>query len=602
MSDFIFSNQQMEKGKLTKEIHSIYHEDFPEVDEFLGAWGILAISRNLYKGFQIFENTEFLCAVIGGPVLFFRDNSFLVQESETEGTEAILKRWQEGQMHWDEDLSGPFVVLIINKKNAEILCVTDIMSFIPVYIHQDLKSLMLATHSDALARAAGQQFNMDVVSKVDFILHGIVTYPYTVYRNIAQIPPASIHFTRLGFHNLSSEFYWVPEESGSYASINKAGEDLRKAFQSYIEKATVGMTHIAQFISGGEDSRVLSAILPNEIDREAYIFLDSMNREGYRAKKAADAYGAHFNLYTRSRTYYLEILPAAVNMIGDGGEYVHAHTLKFYKSCKLREYPAVFGGFCSDSLLKGECILKPKGISRLPFIPQMKRKNLLRGDPVNNPVFAKEILKEVVKRREEHLNFIKTYRKDSAEEWFELWPSSLNDASTNVHVNRRLFRSYEPFMANEIVKISAKTPQKWKLNRRLFHRMAKPYLQKTKWLFHSDGRLPYFPWYLNSYIQLVTWSYQQVSQRIGLQKEYQGPWGEWNWLIESGEFQKYIDKYKDGSKVMSNAFNVEDINDVFRNLLVKQQISLLQTLYSNQKSLEEIEGELVQEKYKAPLT
>lgn len=595
MSDFIFSNQWLEKGKLTKEIHSIYHEDFPEVEEFVGDWGTLAISRNLYRGFQVFENSGYLCAVIGGPVLFFRNNSFLVQGLDIEGTEAVLERWLKGQMNWDDDLSGPFVVLIIDKTSSEIRCVTDILSYIPVYIYKDSQSFMLSTHSDALARVSKQQLNVDVVSKVDFILHGVVCYPYTVYRNISQIPPASIHLVQPESNNLISEFYWVPEESGGYKSIYKAGEDLDKALQSYVLKTTEGMTHIAQFISGGEDSRVLSAVLPNRLEREAFVFLDSMNREGILAKKAAEAYGAHFNLQTRNKEFYLEILPAAVNMIGDGGEFIHAHTLNLYKSSKLRDYPAVFGGFCSDTLLKGACIDKARGIRHFPFIPEVKRKKKLRKQDVNNPVFKKEILKEVAKRREAHLNFVKTYRKNSAEEWFELWPFSLIDAGTNVQVNRRLFRIYEPFMANEIVKIASITPQHWKLNRRLFYKMAKPYLKKTKWLMHSDGRLPYFPWYVNSFLQVGTWGYQQLSKRIGLVKEFQGPWGEWKWLFESGEFQKYIDKYQDGFRLMDNAFTEKNIDNVLRSFNMNQRFGLLQTLYSNQKILMKIEEESVQE-------
>ena len=595
MSDFIFSNQQMEKGKLTKEIHAIYHEDFPEVEEFLGEWGTLAVSRNLYQGFQVFENPEYLCAVIGGPVLFFRDNSFLVQESDTAGTEAVFKRWQEGQMRWDEDLSGPFVVMIINKKNAEILCVTDIMSFIPVYIHQDLKSLMLATHSDALARVSNQQLDMDLVSKVDFILHGVVTYPYTVYQNITQIPPASEHSSKPALLDMNSEPYWLPMEPKKYKTIDKTAKDLRSALVKYVANVTEEMPRIAQFISGGEDSRVLSGLLPSKLERDAFIFLDGMNREGVRAKKAADAYGARFNLFTRAKTHYLEVLPSAADMVGDGAEYVHAHTLKLHKLSKLAEYPAVFGGFYADSVLKGDCIVKPEITGRFPFMPQMKRRNHSRGQPINHSVFTKSVLKEVADRRSRHLEFVERFRGETAEEWFELWPSSMNYAIPNLHVNRRLFRSYEPFMANEIVKISAAAPQKWMLNRRLFQRAAKPFLKQTKWLFHSDGHLPYFPWYLNSFIQFGVWGYQQASTRLGLVKGYQGPWGEWKSILESGEFRDSINEYSDGMDAMKMVFAEKDLNRAFKSkdFTTTQRINLLQTLYSNQKSIEFIEERLI---------
>src|SRR5699024_10278447 len=97
--------------------------EVPLVDEFHGRWGSLAISRNLYNGFQVLETTQHICVVIGGPVLCFQENSFLIQNSETAGTEAIYNRWLEGNIKWDQDLSGPFVVLIIFKNNSECLCI-----------------------------------------------------------------------------------------------------------------------------------------------------------------------------------------------------------------------------------------------------------------------------------------------------------------------------------------------------------------------------------------------------------------------------------------------------------------------------------------------
>ena len=92
----------------------------------------------------------------------------------------------------------------------------------------------------------------------------------------------------------------------------------------------------------GEDSRLISALLPKDIQRDAFIFLDGMNREGKIAEKAAVAYGAEFNLATRSKTFYLDILPECTDLVGSGSQYAHVHTYKFHKSCQLDEYPAVF--------------------------------------------------------------------------------------------------------------------------------------------------------------------------------------------------------------------------------------------------------------------
>lgn len=65
--------------------------------------------------------------------------------------------------------------------------VTDLMSFIPLYQFIDSENVMVSSHSDALARSANQMNRIDLVSKIDFILHGVITYPYTVYKNVKQL-------------------------------------------------------------------------------------------------------------------------------------------------------------------------------------------------------------------------------------------------------------------------------------------------------------------------------------------------------------------------------------------------------------------------------
>lgn len=586
MSDFIFSKKTIKSGILTNEIQSIYDtDDIPSVKEYHGKWGSLAVSENIYKGFQSYESDNHICLVIGGPVLTFQDNKFLINGTDLTGTKAIYEKMITNTIKWDKDLSGPFVVFIINKETTEVTCITDLMSFIPVYTFRDFENLLFSSHVDILARITNQQKDIDVVSVVDFILHGVVTYPYTVYSKIKQVAPASMHIIKSNSFDVETQHYWLPLEEDMYNSIKEAAGDLRLGIQKYVDLITVGMSNMAQFISGGEDSRVLSALLPKECKRDAYIFLDELNREGKVAKRAASAYGANFKVSTRSKFHYLDIMPNSVRLIGCGSQYFHAHTFGFHKSCGLSDYPAVFGGLFSDALLKGARIKKIRGSSRFPFIPQIKKRGYSNAKCVQNSFFKPEVLTQITKRRRDHLEYVKTFRRDSAEEWFELWPSSMNLNIPNLYVNRRLFRSYEPFMSNDIVKISALIPQKWKINRRVFHKAAKPLLKPTKWLLHGEGRLPYFPWYINCFVQFFVWSYYQFGIKVGFYKSNEGPWNEWDLVINSPQWDQAKLKYLNGLKVVSSSLQEQDINKLFKgnNLNYVQKINLLQTLYSFHK-------------------
>lgn len=585
MSDFIYSNINVSNKDLTNKIRSIYDEDAPSILEYHGNWGSLAVSKNVYEGFQPYETEEHIFVVIGGPALNFQEKSFFSEDGNSK-TKKLYNRWLEKKVIWDEDLSGPFTILIICKQLGKIICITDLMSFIPVFKYQTSNRLLLATHVDVIAQLSQNENSYDDVSVADFIIHGVVTYPYTFYSEIRQISPASTHNYIVQTDSFISTNYWIPQEQNMYQSIDKAAEDLRKGLEEYIKLTTRNEVQIAQFISGGEDSRMLSGILPYSCDRQAYVFLDDMNREGVRAQKAAEAYGAKFNIGKRNQIHYLEILPACSNLIGAGFEYTHAHSYKFHKSCNLENYNAVFGGLFSDALLKGARIRKVKGLARLPFLPQFKSLRYSAASAVENSEMTTAVLTELTERRKRHLEYLSEFRNESVEEWFELWPSSMNKNIPNLHVNRRLFPAYEPFMSNQVVKISALTPQKWKLNRRLFHKTAKPFLKKTKWLLHGDGRLPYFPWYINSFVQLFTWSFQQIGTKTGLVKGNQESWAEWKKLLKSDEWNKMVSFYVEKMESPIPIFKKHNLKELLTkdSLKMKERINLLQTLQIYKKN------------------
>src|SRR5690554_2672165 len=100
------------------------------------------------------------------------------------------------------------------------------------------------------------------------------------------------------------------------------------------------MTKVAQFISAGEDSRSLSGLLPERLNRDAFVFLDSMNREGRIAEKVAHAYGAKFHMGKRHPLHYIHIMDEASALVGSGHEYMHCHSLRFDKEFNLDAYPA----------------------------------------------------------------------------------------------------------------------------------------------------------------------------------------------------------------------------------------------------------------------
>jgi asparagine synthetase B (glutamine-hydrolysing) len=585
MSDFIYSSRPKPPGRLAGHIRSIYRRDPPEVAEYHGEWGSLGVSRNLYNGFQPMETDRHVVVVIGGPVLDFQSNLFLTGRDPVAGTRALWERVQSGKMRWDDDLSGPFVVLSVDKAGRTISLVTDLLMFIPVHRCFRDGVLTLGTHVDALAAEVGRAEDLDFVSVLDFIVNGTVTHPFSFYENILQCSPATVYDYEVidGGCRPAREgsVYWQPRETHGYADIREAARAIRDGLINHVDRVTEGMTHVAHFLSGGEDSRAVAGLLPQRLKRDAYIFLDGMNRQGRIAEKAARAYGSRLTVGFREKTHYLDILPEASDLIGSGRAYMHAHTLGFHKTCGLSRYPAVFGGYLADTFLKGYYMRNPRVHGRFPFLPQFVVWKQPSCAPLKNKIFSETIRRRVYERRKQWLESMEALRPESAPEWSRIYPRTMGESGPNLCSNRRLFRTYEPFISNQVIKVAAGVPQSWKLNRSLFLKAVRPFLRPSRCIFHVEGYWPYFPWWINGPVHFWLWGWRKAGTLSGLVREYQGSWADWDRIMRGEKWQETIGRHRQGLASLGRLTTEPGVEKLFfGNVLSRSQKNyLLQTLY-----------------------
>lgn len=580
MSDYIFSSIPVEKDALTSALSHIYLNSDPKCIEFHGGWGSLAVSEGLYFGFQPYETQEHLIAIIGGPLLKFSGNEFLAwSQNGFEGTKRIYDRWLSGQLRVENDLSGPFVILVIDKVKNKSLVITDLMNFIPVWsLGNESEGFVHSSYVDAIAmlKKFGQR-DLDAASAAEFTHTGVVTYPHSMYRNIYQLPPASqITFDNASKAQTADEYYRF-DQIDFNSDVDLFGAKLNRAVKEYVSEATEYFDDLALFISGGEDSRAVLSFLPQEKNRSAFIFLDEFNREGRIAEKAAKAYGASFKLITRDRLNYLKIIKPASRLVGSGGQYFHAHTYNYSDQAGLRNYGAVFGGFAADRLLKGEYVKKSKVCGLLPFLPQFQRRKQVDRRLVNGALFSPEIRSEIQRRHANHLAQIQAFRPDdSVVEWSKIWPSSMALGAPNTHANRRLFRSYEPFFDNEVVKLSATIPVSKKLNRRVYHSAMKRQFAKSKSLRHANGCYPYLSKWSNIPIHGMFWFLSYLKRKMKPSVN-DGPWGDWRFMVQSDLWKEWEDKACK-SPLLPKAIETENFKEQFSSFSPVQKVNAFHLL------------------------
>lgn len=537
MTDFLYSSRTCSPGELSDRLKELSHITELKSTEIHGSWGSLCLLAPRYSGFQYIETPEMLFVVIGGPLFQGRSPAPDLGLRSDKVTREIFELYRKGDIDWALDLSGPFSILIIDKYESSVRCITDHMLYVPVYTGKSPNATILGTHVDAVATQAGRRTSYDAAGVADFVLHGIVTHPYTIYDGVTQLEPGAIH-TFSGsngrlMQNRPTDTYWLPHEHTNFPTIRHAAEELRLAVRTYINRVTDNMETAGVFLSGGEDSRAIAAALPPHVEKLGYLFVDRHNREAKVAKAVAAVLGVDLEIVHRHPEHYIHILGAATALVGGGHQFGHAHSLGFSSMLNMSALPAVFGGYISDSLLKGASARYSRAAKRLPFAPRMP----LRGEDVTNPIkcshFSDDILEELNTRRSSHFLRILRFRNpDFAQEWFTLWPMTMRIGIPNVHVNRRLFASYEPFLSLDVLRIATTVPIHWKTNRRLFWLAMRQHLSRTASVPHADGGWPALPWWANVLPKAATWLNDGTMRRLRL-RPHQGPWADWTSIMNN---------------------------------------------------------------------
>ena len=527
MSDFLFSSRRVEPGRLASVVESAYREvGGLSCAEFHGEWGSLAVGATLYADLDPIETDRFILAVVGGPWMRGAGSS-----KHAASTAAILDLIEQGRLRQESDLSGPFVLLVVDKPSGEVRIFTDLLAFIPVFrtnTRDDSTRIVLGSHVDQVAQEAGRDGELDPISIVDALIHGRVTFPATYYPGVAQVTPASVLTIRRG-EPLQEQISWEPRETEGFRDLREAADALREALGSAVAAITRGCESAALMLSGGADSRVILASIPPSVRAIGFTFTDRPNRETRLAARVARDYGADWRHGLRDTAYYARQLLPGARLVGreSQGWQIHAYGLR--ETLGLADQPVVLGGLLSDTFLKGMFAFPQertfRGIkyapsrpgNREPRQPPLGRNGLSLLDP--------EIVAEAIARRERHRAAVLAMRPASGIEWSRIWPINHNPDVAHHSGGRKLYRAYEPFMDSEIVKIGAAVPQRWKLDRGLFHAMAKPLLRRSALTPHSDGSLPYFGLFANVPISFATLAARKVQRLIHRPPDRnEGPW------------------------------------------------------------------------------
>jgi hypothetical protein len=535
MSDFLFSAARRPEGELRRALER-YLGHVASVDERHGAWGSLAVARGPHDPPEVtVEDGGWISVLVGDPVVRTGPEPPGLSRlgGRRRAAHALLRAGPDAP--WAERIDSGFAALAIDTARGGGMIVTDIGGFVPVFAaRRDADGGWIAgTHLDAVARAAGRGADIDPVSAADLLANLTCTWPYTLYAGVQQLAPATaLPFAADGAPAGQPRAYWRPVEANPFASVRDAAAAVREALVEQVAAICRDVDEVALLLSGGEDARAVLGAVPRDVRVRAFVYADWENREVRVAGASARAYGATLTFGQRTPDHYVEGLEPVAAMIGAHNNFMDVHGWGFHERLGLRGFPVVLGGLSSDSFLKAE------------HAPDRVAPDAFDLPPAS--ILRPELLEQVAARRLAFRRWLAEFRPATAAEWEKLWPFTQRRHSGNLHGNRRMFASQEPYHANALVTLAASIPTEWKRHRRLFHAAMKPLFRRSWAVPHSRWRFPYFGAAANLPLTVglrVTRGVRAVL--TGQVRARQQPWPKWRVVARSELATARLRQYAD---------------------------------------------------------
>jgi asparagine synthetase B (glutamine-hydrolysing) len=360
-------------------------------------------------------------------------------------------------------------------------------------------------------------------------MHGSIVHPYTWFNEVHRLPPGSVcKITESGLH---THRYWEPTEPDNIYDLcdeKEWGRRLHDEVQSSIVDALGDAGRVRVFFSGGEDSRVLGSLVPDDVECVLTTVLDAQNREYRLARRAAQALGRKFEWIPRPKDYYKSAVQDRIEMIGPGWDFRHTHFLGDIQGA-FQDADALVGGYLADTLFKTYHMSNVEegrgGIPDSLERPDPDEIDVLKKGKQQTGWFAKPLVKEVRKRRADHHRTLKEIRPITAGNWHALWPISNALAFSQYLCEHRIGpQVIEPFLFSRVYRLAAEMPDQCREDQQAFHHAFGKRLGLAGWLPVSYGGVPRFRGYLGQMIAKIIGRARLMKRYVSSSSETQGPW------------------------------------------------------------------------------
>jgi len=195
---------------------------------------------------------------------------------------------------------GMFAFAIWDQQEKTLTLGRDRLGEKPLYYGWQGENFLFGSELKALRAHPAFNAKIDRNSLALFMRHGYVPAPYSIYQNIAKLPPASLLTVSLQNKKPIITTYWSGAEVSKNGVANQfkgtsvqAVDALENLLKDAIKQQMVADVPLGAFLSGGIDSSTVVALMQAQSARPIKTFTIGFNEEAYNEAKHAKAVAQH---------------------------------------------------------------------------------------------------------------------------------------------------------------------------------------------------------------------------------------------------------------------------------------------------------------------
>jgi asparagine synthase (glutamine-hydrolysing) len=247
------------------------------------------------------DASEQIHMVFNGEIYNYRELRSELEKSgvhcrTTSESEVIINLYLKFGLDFISKLNGMFAIGIHDARDASLHLIRDRMGKKPLWISQLIDgTLFFSSEVRALMLARPDRtLRTEMVSEV--IQYGYINSPNSAFKEINQLPPASVLSWREG--KTSTSRYWEPDFSEKIEiSYEEALETTKKLIEESVSRRLVSERPIGAFLSGGYDSTVVTAymakLMSEKVQTYSIGFHSPRFNEAHHAKQVANFLGTN---------------------------------------------------------------------------------------------------------------------------------------------------------------------------------------------------------------------------------------------------------------------------------------------------------------------